>query len=439
MRKGANHSCVLSGPTNEFSIARSKLNEVLKEYSFAKIVEINYLPKTDTKHEFFYGRCEVLSNSRMDINKGRKVIFFDKAGRNKQDFLQIGPCKLVDSAWGKEHSSAKVDVGDIIVGIQSNNPRQGTNIDKVLKNWSKHGKIIMEASRLVEYGTKLSITEISKLLIQKECELAEQAQSFPQSFFHNSVGGYISKENLKKLAVCRDDFYYLLKVVLWGDLRDLAVLHSIQNKEGMRCKNPPLPLEEKKASLIQLSENSLEFITLLSSKLEDPTILGKFYDLFDEIFYPPSQTLPIEPKFDFNYQASSITPKYFPSSPCGIFSPESPTNFPKSPNLIPSSPPYVPKSPAFIPKSPEYVPKSPEFILKSPETSPPNINITYPVNTHSVKTEILKPDLLNIPNDIIEENAKETKPKKTRRKKNDGEIEDVKVKKQPKEKKNKKK
>jgi hypothetical protein len=424
MRKGANHVSTSSiGPSNEFSLARGKLNEVLKEYTFARVVEINILPKTDKKHEFFYGRCEIISNSRFDSNKGKKVLFFDKAGRNRQDWLQIGPCKLIDSAWGKEHSSSKVDVGDIIVGIQSTNPRQGTNIDKILKGWSKHGKIIMEASRIVEFGTKLSPNEIIKLVLQKECELAEQAQSFPQSFFHNSLGGYISKDNLKKLAMCKEDFFYMLKVVLWGDMRDLAVLHSIQNKEGMRCKQAPLPNEEKKASAIQISEPALQFITLLSSKLEDPSILGKFYALFDEIFYPPPDPM-VEHLFQEykpeEYLPSSITPKYFPSSPAaGIFSPESPKQsceLPKSPLFFPSSPCSPPSHPALKePTSPPYIPKSCSPAYPSSPNEPPPDSLT--INSRHNSLSLPDHDLDSKVSNVKEKRKKSTTAAKVSKKK----------------------
>jgi hypothetical protein len=62
-RQGANHTIKYQQYSNTasnyqlnaaFNIARTKCNEVLKQYSFIRVIEINHLPKTNTKHEFYY-------------------------------------------------------------------------------------------------------------------------------------------------------------------------------------------------------------------------------------------------------------------------------------------------------------------------------------------------------------------------------------------------
>lgn len=398
-RQGANHviksqSSYVNQQSNAFQIGRIKFNEVLKQYSFIRVIEINNLPRTQTKHEFYFGKGEILSNSREE--RKQKFVFFDKAGRNKRETLNIGPCKLVDCAWGKEHISAKVDIGDILVGVLVQNPRQSANVDKVLTNWSKNGKIVMEFARLIEFGTKFNVHEISRLLLQNSCELALQAQSFPSSFFFNDMGGYVTKESLQAIAKCKDDFYFAIKIILWGELKDMAILHMIENPElGIQMKHPPLQQEIEICKSIRISEKSLNFITLLSSKLEDFSILTKFYEFFDEISYPQQ---PEPDKFikqsiqgygGYN-EYGNKTPEYMEeknqfnnilTTTTTTFS----SNF--SGNFSPPSPDYIGdmSSPSFIPSSPKYFPTSPKSPPKSPSSSTLNKN-EYPSSPKSPKS-----------------------------------------------------
>jgi hypothetical protein len=423
----------------EFSVARNKLNQILKEYSFVRVLEIKYLAKTDSKHEFFFGKCETITNSLYGDKVIPKILFFDKAGRNKQETLNIGPCKLVDCAWGKDHASGRVDVGDILVGIQTTNPRSGTKIDRILTTWSKHGKILLDVSRIVEHGTKGSLKDIRNFVQQKESDLALQAQTFPSSFFYNSMGAYITQESLQRMASCKDDMYILLSCVLWGNLRPLAIMHCNQNGEGVRCKDSPTKEEEEFCKQLKISEKPVDFITLLSSKLEDPSLLSEFYSYFDEINYSGStqnsllQNINLnknhaqrEYGFDNNNNNQSFsfiedlygksetqTPKYVPSSPieqlkneernkifCDLYSPESPL-----PN--PSSPPYYPQSPKSPLKSPPKSPlKSPPKSPQSPLHSPPNSPKSPPESPTSAhkslineqSAQLVSLSLPNVPN-----------------------------------------
>jgi hypothetical protein len=222
------------------------------------------------------------------------------------------------------------------------------------------------------------------------------------------MGGYVTKQSLQFISKCKDDFYFAIKIILWGELKDLAILHMIENPElGIQCKIPPTHQEIEICKNIRISETSLNFITLLSSKLEDFSILSKFYEFFDEISYP-QKSLPIytfqdsqdcvqeqiafgnktpeyiddqknyEKSKDFSsnfsppspdYMPSSpISPKYFPSSPTDIknqqkFEENQTDKFPSSPPLSPKSPPLSPKFE--IEKSPKYVPQSPKIIMNT--------------------------------------------------------------------------
>jgi len=430
----------------EFSLARTKLNQLLKEYSFVRVLEIKYMSKTDLKHEFFFGKCETISNSLYGDKTIPKILFFDKAGRNKHETLNIGPCKLVDCAWGKEHASGKIDVGDILVGIQTTNPRSGTKIDRILTSWSKQGKILLDVSRMVEHGTKASMKDMRHYVQQKQCDLALQAQTFPSSFFHNSMGGFITQESLKRMASCKDDMYVLLSIVLWGNIRPLAVMYSLNNKEGVQCKEPPTEQEKEFCSKLTISEKPEDFIALLSNKLEDPSIISEFYEFFDEIKYPTKENENLYvPQSMYNstilqnggYGFSEVsnissfvqdmygsqTPKYVPSSPitspkklnsdensekvifCDLYSPESPIDSCLNSRIVPSSPPYVPKSPEESP------PQSP---IHSPPSSPTAQLTTKPPTSNFTNSTPQQDSMdLCLPN----EQSIHEKPKKTRNRK----------------------
>jgi hypothetical protein len=196
----------------------------------------------------------------------------------------------------------------------------------------------------------------------------------------------------------------------------------------MKCKVKPTYEELEACKKIKISESPLQFITLLSSKFEDSTILLKFYDMFDEIFYPVPkqeqgyaeqgygqqmqifQPIPIQynPEEYKGNGSGNITPKFYPSSP-NPFSPESPKYQPTSP---PTSPPYVPQSPKiqnepFQPKSPDFIPQSPQFPQspQSPQSPPPQSPQSSAV-----------PAFVQIPQPTIElPDDTKKKPKRTRK------------------------
>jgi hypothetical protein len=164
-------------PTKTFPIARNKLNEILKSFTFIKVSEITHLEAKGNRGDFYHGIGTVLSNSRYNTDKTQRV-FFDKGGRFRYNAtLDIGPCKLIDSALSKDHFTSNPQQNDILVGVLEDNTRAGgernsNRISKVLRSWSRHGKIIMELSRLVEFGTTASELEIKTLLYQNECAAA---------------------------------------------------------------------------------------------------------------------------------------------------------------------------------------------------------------------------------------------------------------------------
>ena len=276
MRKGA--STYSKRPrieiaTKTYPVARKKLNELLKTFSYVKVSEITNAPPKDGRPEFFHCVATTQSNSKFNENSER--VFLDKGGRLRNNStFDIGPCKLIDAAWGREHPSAIPQIGDILIGVLEQNQRSTKKFSKVLKSWSRHGKIIMELSRLVEFGTAKSEFEARELLRQSECAMIDAAVSAA------ALGDtMVSKYSRPQQQLSTDDFWILARIVLWGNIRPLVVLHSIQT--GTKCKDEPSETEKLSCSDIKISCPAREFISCLSFRLEDPDIIKDFIESFE--------------------------------------------------------------------------------------------------------------------------------------------------------------
>ena len=388
-RQGASHSSKrqrVDNPTKTYPNARRKMNDLLKAFSFVKISEITILPAQNGKPDFFHGFGMSLTNSR--FNNSAERVFFDKSGRLRANTtFDIGPCKLIDAAWGRDHHTALPQIGDIIVGILEENTRiaKGTKTPKVIRSWSRHGKIIMDLSRMVEYGTGVSEFENRLILRQSECALAAQV------ILANSIVAASVPVSCSKSALGADDFWSLARIVLWGNIRPLAVLHHVQT--GTLCKEPPSQSELASAKDLNLSCSAFDFVTGISFKLEDAEIFKDFSEL---LLNPPvvaepkptrwgnAEDLKIQQPPNTYYTSYSVfggygsntmnssgakegsgTPPYMPSSPA----PSSPAYVPSSPVYAPSSPVYAPSSPVYAPSSPVYAPSSPINETKKAEIS----------------------------------------------------------------------
>ena len=382
MRKGASTYSKrprIEVPTKTYSIARKKLNEVIKSFSFVKVSEITHAPAKDGRPEFFHGVGVVQTNSKFHENSER--VFFDKGGRLRNaSTFDIGPCKLIDAAWGRDHPSSTPQIGDILIGILEVNQRSTKKCAKVLKSWSRHGKIIMELSRLVEFGTAKSEFEARELLRQSECLMFESV-NMAAALGDTMVSRFANPVN----QLSTDDFWILARIVLWGNIRPLVVLHSSQS--GTKCKNEPTETEKIAANDIKISCQAREFVTSLSFRLEDPDILKDFIESFEIVKQelPQTQSWPtswvpnqwvsptylqtLKPtmaygvEYDPTKVTGSATPKYVPSSPQS------------SSPYAPSSPAYAPSSPAYAPSSPAYAPSSPAYAPSSPPPSPPKLSL----------------------------------------------------------------
>jgi hypothetical protein len=375
MRRGSSHPSRRArddslAPTRTYPAARAKLNEFLKSFSYVKVVEVNQLPAKDGRPAFFHGVGLTQSNSKFG-GKSEQV-FFDKGSRLRHSsVIEVGPCKLIDAAWGRDHSSANPQVGDILIGVLTDNVKPKSRITKCLRSWSRHGKIIMELSRMVEFGTHMSEIDVRAILRQGESALAATALLRETQAIHCL--------HLRNASSSTDDFWILVRIILWGNLRPLLVMHSL--KTGAKTKVEITDAEKAAMADIKLSCAPLDFITNVSSRFEDPDIFVNFSDQLEDPPAPPQET------FDYSYQDAFPAPAPYaytapytaPFAPGGTsppYQPDAPKSPPYQPALPPQSPPYpyAPQSPQYgsgiPPKTEEYDPTKTEYDPSKTEYDP---------------------------------------------------------------------
>jgi hypothetical protein len=339
-------------PTQTFKTARGKLNEVLKVFSYVKVVEVTQVPPKDGRPSFYHGVGMTQSNSKFG-GKSEQV-FFDKGGRMRHSaFIEVGPCKLIDAAFGREHSSSFPQVGDILVGVLTDNLKPKCRITKLIRSWSRHGKIMMELSRMVEFGTHMSETEVRNILRQGESALAATALKKETQA--------LSSMHLRNASGAVDDFWIVARMILWGNLRPLAVLHSMQT--GAKCKTDISSAESEACKDIKISCSALDFITNAASRFEDPDIFKQFSELLED---PPPEPVPDIPAFDY------AAPQYLAPPPQ------------YGGGTSPPYQPYQPQSPIY---APEYDPTAYDPTKTAPMTEEYDPTKTAPLEYDPTKTE----------------------------------------------------
>jgi hypothetical protein len=354
-----------------FSVARKNLYDVLNQYCFGKIVEINEMPQTDSKSASYHGKVLVITNSYFQSSTNQTTkpehLFFDKFSRIKS-MLSIGPVRLIDSIYGFNHKNSIPQLGDILIGlkIQNTNEKKQKSQPYVLRSWSTNGKILLELFRMVQYGTRMSDLEIRPIFRQISGVIAQKISSASGESLP-----YEQKVSVNSSLVCIDDIYMLAKIILWGNLRLLSVQHCLQTSSVLNEKATDSEYEAAKD--LKISTNAYEFVHGISQKLNDDTIMTHFADYFtkfdvasDQVLTFPSYQSSIHNSQKQNTQKTSNTESYEPSS----LAPSSPTYAPSSPAYAPSSPAYAPSSPAYAPSSPAYAPSSPTYAPSSPAYAP---------------------------------------------------------------------
>jgi len=277
-----------------------------------------------------------------------KLIFFDKFGRNRNQ-LSLGPIHLVQAPMGLDHPSAMPTVGEILVGSLVPNTRK-SHLEFVLRGWSSDAKPLQELLRLLKFGTKYHELEVRASLIQSACLLLQ------------------CPEELRK---SRDDIYMTARVILWGNLRPLQILASLQNEE-YTLRKPASSEEIEMAKSIKISVSSIEFIDALMVKWPDVMLSEKFLEALEhrpkQPWQPSFQATEPAWKSEFKPFKSDFVPTQrpydinalLPATSKALEAKDALRETSQEGQKEPQSPRYAPQSPPYVPQSPEY-PQSPQY------------------------------------------------------------------------------
>ena len=366
-RHGANRNAFSTTPNVKaapsFAVARRSLYEILNQYCFGKIVELVEMPATETRLSFFHGKILVVNNSYFQQqgtckNAVPEYLFFDKAGRQKS-MISIGPVKLIDTVHALGHKNAVPQLGEILIGlkVENTNEKRLKLQPFIFRSWSMNGKIILDLFRMVQYGTKMSDLEIRPLFRQTAGAVAQKikeasGESLP----------FEQKVSMLKCVRAIDDIYIVAKMILWGNVRLLTVLHSLQSDSCLL--QVATEAEINAASDLKISATALEFVHGISQKLNDDKIMIHFTECFrtfsgvevgkkdnDQATRDPAPWRPYpqtdQTKSDaapwkpIDVQLGAMSPTYAPSSPMyGESNNDNDTRGAASPIYAPSSPMY---------------------------------------------------------------------------------------------------
>jgi len=281
-RHGANRNAystvqnVKAAPS--FAVARRALYENLNQYCFGKVVELVEMPATDTRTSFFHGKILVVNNSYFQNQQGARptaeYLFFDKAGRQKS-MISIGPVKLIDTVHPLGHKSAIPQLGEILIGlkVENTNEKRLKLQPFIFRSWSMNGKIILDLFRMVQYGTKMSDLEIRPLFRQTVGAVAQKMKEASGDSLP-----FEQKVSMLKCVRAIDDIYIVAKMILWGNVRILSVLHCLQSDSCLIQTATDAEIDA--ASDLKISATALEFVQGISQKLNDDKIMIHFTDCF---------------------------------------------------------------------------------------------------------------------------------------------------------------
>ena len=380
---------IRSAPT--FRDCRQSLTNTLDGLSFLQVVCVQ---TSGTAAAYTGEAIEILVR---ESREKPKLVFFDKFGRSRGQFI-IGPIHLTQAPLGLDHTSSVPTVGEILVGSLVPNTRK-SHLDHVLRGWSSDSRPLQELHRILKFGTRYHELEMRTQLSQSSCMLMQ------------------CPENLRR---SRDDIFMTARIILWGNLRPLQVLASVQASDKYELIDQASKEELEMAQSIKITLPAIEFIDALMAKFPDVYLSEMFLKGLREKyqqtsiqpwnqpawsthsasaqaaskqfvpFVPNSTVAPsmpslapptIEPyKTNFVPErplTGSKTPIYYPPKNLAsesMYSPESPVFAPKSPEYAPRSPMYAPNSPVYAPNSPVYCPESPESTKKT--LAPEQINET---------------------------------------------------------------
>jgi hypothetical protein len=234
-----------------FQEARKALVGILENLSFVKVVSVQPGKPAAGLSSGLAGtpyNGEAVELTFREAKDRPKLVFFDKFGRTR-NLLKVGPITLAQAPLGPDHPSAVPTVGEVLVGSLVPNTRK-SHLDHVLRGWSSDAKPLWELLRILRFGTKASEFEVRSILTQACSNLMQ------------------SPPNIKAV---RDDIYMCARVILWGSVRPLQVLASLQNP-GAVLEKPANDAELEAAKTLRISSTAIDFMDALTMKLNDASL-----------------------------------------------------------------------------------------------------------------------------------------------------------------------
>ena len=341
---------VKSAPT--FTDARRNLADTLSNLSFVHVVSVTCSPTG-----VYTG--EAVEMSFRDSRDKPKLVFFDKFGRTRGQ-LRVGPINVAQMPMGPDHPTSVPTVGDVLVGSLVPNTRK-SHLDSVMRGWSSDAKPLWELLRVLRFGTRSSEFEARSMLLQPSALLVQSSQSLKQ---------------------CRDDIYMTARVVLWGNVRPLQVLASIQDSRPL--KEVPTAAELDHANGLRISSKATDFVDSLTIKFSESRISESFAEGFVEEYVPSAVAADVNPYKalakpdvgpmawimanggEFKGPAVRDSVAAVQDSVAAVQDSVAAVQDSAAPNYVHQQPPAYPK-----PSSPAYAPYSPPYTTESPQGHTP--------------------------------------------------------------------
>lgn len=344
----APQSVVVPTVKHGFEESRRKLVEVFSELVFMRVAVVSF-PKSDVRTgTHFQGEAIEVFSGRS--HRAPRVAFFSRFGRQTGTGFNLLGVTIVDTPLGPTHASATPQVGDILVG--SLMPAAKGKLPFEIRGWSAGGKPLLELSRVVQFGTRMSESELRRQLRQPCAETAASLLRLSTSLLPAEI------THAKLASSCADELWVLVRIVCFGNLEDpgearlggksfVDMVDMIATRFGDEVlldswakirPTPPAPTTFQAYPSYTWAPAVGSSGTPLQSPTQSPPRLTALASLLSKIapreMYDPAKTHALE-----------YSPASPPAERAERASPSSPQYAPSSPNYAPSSPPYTTSSP----------------------------------------------------------------------------------------------
>jgi hypothetical protein len=342
----APQSVVVPTVKHGFEESRRKLVDVFAELVFMRVAVVSF-PKSDVRSgTHFQGEAIEVFAGRS--HRAPRVAFFSRFGRQTGTGFNLLGVTIVDTPLGPSHASATPQVGDIIVG--SLMPAAKGKLPFEIRGWSAGGKPLLELSRVVQYGTRMSESELKRQLRQPCAETAASLLRLSTSLSPAEIA------HAKLASSCADELWVLVRIVCFGNLEDpgdarlggksfVDMVDMIATRFGdevlldswAKIRPHTVPQAFPQQAYTWAPSNVGPSGTPLQSPTPSPPRLSNLTAFLSKLApvreaYDPAKTV---------YDPAAYAPaSYSPASP----KPASP-KAPQSPQYAPASPPYTPASP----------------------------------------------------------------------------------------------